>query len=120
MSARETPSRRSIVRALLLYGAVWAALMLLLWATLASSFVDLGAKSAALHLGVAAVQVCLVWFVYMGLFHSSVRLRVAAATGLFWLVFLFSLTFADYLTRDWNGALAPRVETRGSTPATGQ
>lgn len=39
----------------------------------------------------------------MHLDRSSNSIRLAAVTGLFWLTFLFTLTFADYLTRDWNG-----------------
>ncbi len=113
---------RSTLRLWLRYGAVWLVLMLLLAATLATAYMDLGGNSAALHLGIAGLQVLLLWLVFMDLIRASSLVRLCAMAGLFWLIFMFVLTFADYLTRPWNGSgtslaqLPARVGEPGKFP----
>lgn len=82
---------------------VWLALLLLLAATVGSAYVPLGAFNTAINYIIAAGKAALVFIFFMHLNRSPASVRLAAMTGLFWLTFLFSLTFSDYLTRDWNG-----------------
>lgn len=103
MSSQEQHATPSLARLLLRYGAVWLVLMLLFGATLGSAYVKLGANSAILHLGIAGLQVLLVWLLFMDLLAASALVRLCALCGLFWLIFMFSLTFGDYFTRPWNG-----------------
>jgi cytochrome c oxidase subunit 4 len=100
-----SPERETIGWLVPRYAGVWLALMALLGATLASAYVPLDGYGAVVHLGVAGLQLLLIWVMFMNLSSSSHQIRVCATAGLFWLLFLFSLTFADYLTRSWSGAL---------------
>ena len=89
---------------------IWLALMLLLGLTVGSAYIPLGALNGAINYGVAVTKAALVVVFFMHLDRSRALIRLAAMAGVFWLVFLFSLSFGDYLTRDWNGSattLAP-------------
>lgn len=92
-----------VARLWLRYGCVWLLLMLLLGITITTSYVQLGGNSAILHLGIAGLQVLLVWLLFMNLLGSSTLVRLCSIVGLFWLSIMFSLTFGDYLTRAWHG-----------------
>jgi cytochrome c oxidase subunit 4 len=82
---------------------VWLALLILLCLTVGSAYVPLGAFNNVINLSIAALKAVLVFIFFMHLARSSALLRLAAIAGLFWLSFMFSLTFSDYLTRPWNG-----------------
>jgi cytochrome c oxidase subunit 4 len=92
------------------YGAVWLILMLSLGVNLVTAYLPLNGFGPVLRSGIAAIQVLLVWLLFMNLRGSSALVRPCALAGLFWLIFLFTLSFSDYLTRDWNGALMPFSE----------
>jgi cytochrome c oxidase subunit 4 len=77
----------------------WLALMALLAATTASSFVELGAWNTVLNFTIACAQAGLVAAIYMQLRRSSALVRLAAAIGLVMLALLFGLSGADYVTR---------------------
>ena len=103
---------------------IWLALMLLLGLTVGSAYIPLGALKGAINYGVAITKAALVVVFFMHLDRSRALIRLAAMAGVFWLVFLFSLSFGDYLTRDWNGSattLAPgkkdlATHERGDVP----
>jgi cytochrome c oxidase subunit IV len=78
---------------------IWLALFVLLAITVGSAYLPLGAANGAINLGVAAAKTALIALFFMNLLMSSVLVRLAAAAGMFWLVFLFALTAGDYLTR---------------------
>jgi cytochrome c oxidase subunit IV len=84
------------------FAGVWILLLLLLAATSATAYLDLGEKAAALHVGVAALQILLVWLFFMNLRGSDGAVRLFAILGFFWLALMFSLTFGDYSTRGWD------------------
>jgi len=50
-------------------------------------------------LSIAAVKAGLIAIFFMHLLRSSVLVRIAAGAGTFWLMFMFTLAAADYLTR---------------------
>ena len=99
MSERETSALRLWIKPSL----VWLALMLMLVATVASAYIPLGPFNTIINYTIAASKAALVFIFFMHLNRSTGAVRLASVTGLFWLAFLFTLTFADYLTRDWNG-----------------
>ena len=45
---------------------------------------------------------------------ADALLRLAAVAGLFWLIFLFSLSLSDYFTRPWNGSGMSLARPSGS------
>lgn len=76
-----------------------AGLFALLALTVVLAFVPLHGLNAMASFGIAAAKALLVAVVFMQLRRPDVLLRLAAAAALFWLVTLFGLTMADYLTR---------------------
>jgi cytochrome c oxidase subunit IV len=78
----------------------WTAVALgvLLAATVLASRA-LGAGGPIANLVIAALKAALVAVVFMHLRWSSPLQRLFAGAGLFWLAILFTLTFADYMTR---------------------
>jgi cytochrome c oxidase subunit IV len=78
---------------------VWLILLVLLAASTAAAYWPLGAWNAPINLVIAAVMVGLIVTFLMGLRSSTALIHVVAAAGIFWSVFMFSLTFADYWTR---------------------
>jgi cytochrome c oxidase subunit IV len=79
--------------------AVWLVLLVLLTATCASAFVPMGAANTAVNLVIAALMLMLLGFYLMDLAGTSALIRLAAASGLLWIIFMFTLTFADYWSR---------------------
>jgi len=80
---------------------VWGALIALFAVNTALAYLHLGAFNTAFHLLLAAAMIALLVMFLMDLRHSSTLLRLFAGAGLFWSVFMFALTFADYATRHY-------------------
>jgi cytochrome c oxidase subunit 4 len=81
------------------YGLLWLALLVLLGITLVLAYVPLGRASVGLHLAIAAIQIALLWSFFMNLRTASTLVRITAASGILWLIFMFTLTFSDYMSR---------------------
>lgn len=84
-------------------GLIWAALLVLLISTFGAAYVPMGALNTPVSLLIAALKAGLVAVLYMELERSSPLIRLAALTGLLFLVVLFALTGTDVVTRVWNG-----------------
>ena len=82
-----------------IYWIIWALLMLLLGLTVFLSALSLGFWGTPLALLIATVKALLVAVFYMHLRHSSALIRLAAGAALLWLSLLFTLTWADFLSR---------------------
>lgn len=78
---------------------VWAALMLLLGATLGYAYLPEAPGKIVSGLVVAAVKAGLIAIVFMQLGKASAIVRLAAMAGLAWLSLLFLFSFSDFLTR---------------------
>jgi len=76
-----------------------AALTALLGTTVGVAYVHLGAMNLVVSLLIAAIKVAIIALIFMELLKSTGIHRLAAGIGLFWLIFLFLLSFADYLSR---------------------
>ena len=77
----------------------WAVLLLLAAINLASAYLPVGAGNVTLNLVVAAVMAVVLATFLMDLQNAKILVRIVATAGLFWMIFMFSLTFSDYLSR---------------------
>jgi cytochrome c oxidase subunit 4 len=96
---------------------IWLALLVLLGITVGSAYIPLGAMNGVINYGIAGAKAALVLVFFMHLDRSRALIRLTAAAGVFWVIFLFSLSFGDYLTRNWNGSattLAPKQSQFGA------
>lgn len=77
----------------------WAALMLLLAATTASAFLNLGRFNLPLSLAIAAAKALIVLIIFMELRTGRPLVRSFAGAGFFWLLIMIGLTTVDYCHR---------------------
>ncbi len=99
----------------------FAALLALLVATVAVSFVPLGIANTYLAMAIAVCKLMLVVVVFMNLRRSSGTIRLAAAAGVLWLSFAMVCVLADYHTRGWgeaDGDIVEQVEPTTPSAAT--
>jgi cytochrome c oxidase subunit 4 len=77
----------------------WVVLMVLLGLTAGSAFIPLGSFNSVINVTIAALKALTVALVFMSLRRPDPLLRLAAVVGFVFLLTLFVLTFADYLSR---------------------
>ena len=78
---------------------VYAALLVLLATTIGSSMLPLGPLNPAINIGVAFAKAALIFWVFMDLCEASGLVRLFSVAAACWLVILFALGGADWLTR---------------------
>lgn len=98
--------------------SVWFVLLLILAISAWSAFFPLGPLNPTINLILAAVMLFLLAIFLMDLRNASAVLRLVAVAGLFWVIFLFVLTFTDYLSR--RPTLPPQTAPSASTGTTTQ
>ena len=81
------------------YFLTWLALMILLAATLASSYIPMGPWNSVANTGISCAKAILIAAFFMHLRHAGALMRIAAVTGILWLVILFGLSSTDFATR---------------------
>jgi cytochrome c oxidase subunit 4 len=81
------------------YFFVFLALLVLLGATIAIAFVDLGWLNPVLAMAIAIVKAILVILFFMHVRESDQVTRVFVVAGFVWLAILVGLALTDYLTR---------------------
>lgn len=98
----ETDHEHQIIP-LRVYALVFLGLLLLLGLTVGVAFFDLGPLSVAAALLIACAKAALIVLYFMHVRYSTRLVQVFAGIAMLWLVFMLTLTFADYLTRasDW-------------------
>ena len=84
-----------------LYYTIFIALMVGTAITVAVAFVDLGPLNNLVMLSIACAKALLVVLFFMHVRWSTRLTWVVAASGFLWLLIMFSLTMADYLSRGW-------------------
>jgi cytochrome c oxidase subunit IV len=84
-----------------LYLTIFGALMVGTVITVWVAFFDLGPLNNVVMLGIACAKALLVVLYFMHVRWSTRLTWVVAGSGFFWLLILFSLTMADYLSRGW-------------------
>jgi cytochrome c oxidase subunit 4 len=82
--------------------AIYAALIILLLATVGANTLPLGPFSLVVALLIAIAKALLVIFFFMHVRFASKTTWIFVACGFLWLSMLFTMTFTDYLTRTWN------------------
>jgi cytochrome c oxidase subunit 4 len=80
-------------------GAIWLALLALLFASFGLAYVPLGAWNTLIGIAIAFVKAGLVVLLFMELIQAQALVRLAAAAGLFFLMVLFGLTTIDVIMR---------------------
>ena len=83
----------------LTYFLVYLALLVLLAATIAAAFVDLGVFNPILTVTIAIVKALLVALIFMGVRHSTRLTRLFVFFGLIWFGILLIPTIADYISK---------------------
>jgi cytochrome c oxidase subunit IV len=77
----------------------WLALLALMFASLGSAYLSMGALNPIAGLAIAAVKSAIVIAFFMGLARASGMVRIVAATGLATWALLAALAGVDYATR---------------------
>jgi len=80
--------------------ATGAALLVLLAATVAIAYVELGWINIAANLGIALIKAVLVAWVFMELSEVRSSVRLFALGVVVWIAIMFIFTAADYLFRE--------------------
>lgn len=78
----------------------WLVLALLAGISIWTAFLDMGMWAPIAEFGITAVQVLIVYTLFMRLKGPPTLKWVFAGTGFFWLLFLFGISFTDYATRN--------------------
>jgi len=90
----EAPSRKP-------YFLVFGALMVLTVATFYVARVDLGPFVDLVAMVIAVTKGALVVLIFMHVGHGTRLTKLTAGAGFVWLLILFGLLMADYMTRGW-------------------
>ena len=80
-------------------GTILVAEFVLLAISFGAAFAPLNGYNTAVNVLIAVIMALIGLLFFMGLVRESTLLRLAAAGGVFWLIIMFVLTFADYFTR---------------------
>ena len=91
------------------YFMVFAALLVLMFATIAAAYVDLGGSiNIILALTIASLKALLIIYFFMHVGYGSKIVRMFVFGSLFWVFLLFLFTLSDVLSRDWLLKLQPQ------------
>lgn len=77
----------------------WLVLLILTGLSLWTAFLGLGMWAPVAEFGITALQVMIVYTLFMRLKGPPTLNWVFAGCGFFWLLFLFGLSFTDYASR---------------------
>jgi cytochrome c oxidase subunit IV len=90
-------SRRLLIGPLV----AWVALLGLFAVSLGSAYLPLGTGNVVVSLGIAAAMIAVLAAFLMDLRNSTALIRLVAAASGLWIIIMFSLTFADYVSRSY-------------------
>ena len=86
-----------------LYVLIFVLLLAFTGITTAVAFVDLGPFNNVVAIGIAVIKATLVILFFMHMKYSTRMVPLVFASGIFGLVILLGITFADYFSRGWLG-----------------
>ena len=92
-----------------LYGAVFAALLVLTFVTVWAALHDFGALNTPIALGIASVKATLVILYFMHVRWSSRLTWIFIGLGILFLALLIGFTLSDYVSRDWMQIYGPEL-----------
>jgi cytochrome c oxidase subunit IV len=81
------------------YVVAWLVLLVLTGLSLLSAYLSLGVYAPIVEFGIAASQAAIVFILFMRLKGRPSLKWLFAATGFFWLLYLYGLSMTDYATR---------------------
>ena len=84
-----------------LYYTIFTALIIGTFLTVVAAKIDLGVFNNVVMLGIACTKAALVVLFFMHVRWSSRLTWVVVASGVFWLLIMFTLTMTDYMSRGW-------------------
>ena len=84
-----------------IYYAVFVALLILTYATVAVSKIDLGRFNTIVALAIAVTKAVMVVLFFMHVRYSTRLTKLVVVGGFVWLALLIGLTMADVVTRGW-------------------
>jgi cytochrome c oxidase subunit 4 len=84
-----------------LYYTVFIALIIGTGLTVLAAEIDLGALNNVVMIAIAGTKALLVILFFMHVRWSTRLTWVVAGSGFFWLLILFGITMADYMSRGW-------------------
>jgi cytochrome c oxidase subunit 4 len=87
------------------YYKVFAALMVLLFITVAAARVELGVFNVPIAVGIAVVKAVLIILFFMHVKYSSKLVWVFSGAAFVFVGIMFALTLSDYFTRGWIGTV---------------
>lgn len=91
------------------YLSVFIALMVLMAATVAVAFVDLGIFSNIVAMVIAVAKTTLIMLFFMHLRYNSRLIQIFAVVGFLFVLILVSFTVSDYITRGDFSNIAPTL-----------
>jgi cytochrome c oxidase subunit IV len=77
----------------------WIVLIVLAAISLGSAYLPLGTGNVTVSLVIAAIMAIVLAIFLMDLQNAKKLIRIVAVAGVFWTIFMFTLTFSDYLSR---------------------
>jgi cytochrome c oxidase subunit 4 len=84
-----------------IYYAIFAALLVLTYVTIAVARIDLGPFNTIVALTIAVTKAVLVVLFFMHVRYSTRLTKLVVVAGFVWLAILIGLTMSDILTRGW-------------------
>jgi cytochrome c oxidase subunit 4 len=84
-----------------IYFAIFAALLILTYATIVVSRLDLGRFNTIVALTIAVTKAVLVVLFFMHVRYSTRLTKLVVVGGFMWLALMIGLTLTDVLTRSW-------------------
>jgi cytochrome c oxidase subunit 4 len=84
-----------------LYYTVFIALIIGTGLTVLAAEIDLGALNNVVMIAIAGTKALLVILFFLHVRWSTRLTWVVAGSGFFWLLILFGITMADYMSRGW-------------------
>jgi cytochrome c oxidase subunit 4 len=87
-----------------LYVTVFLALMVFTALTVGAAYVDMGALNNVVMIAIALLKTTLVVLFFMHVRYSTRLIPVVLAGGAFFLLVMFAITMADFMSRGWLGA----------------
>jgi cytochrome c oxidase subunit 4 len=81
------------------YVTVWAALLVLLGATVGAAYINLGRLNVLAALSIASMKALIIGLYFMHLRYSPRLIWAYAGGALLWLGMMFAFSFSDYLAR---------------------
>jgi cytochrome c oxidase subunit 4 len=83
------------------YAAVFIALLVLTFTTVAVSKIELGEFNFIVAMTIAVVKAMLVVMFFMDVRHASSLTKLFVGAGFFWMAIMLVFLVSDYLSRGW-------------------